>query len=215
MNNNINTNTTVIAHDKTNKHCKHVPNFFSSCNFLFNFSLFFINSNITFSFSSHASSCSTPFPSLSWNLDSLHLNLDSSSLTHSKKLHWEFDYKNYETIIRWNEIKLDQSILNFNLLLTAQFLHLQNNLALFFTVVAFRSNNLSPHPHTFEDIFEDDAQLCDILEPLFLCEQWNPLLPLFITLQRSSNVNVIDNVSVAPLRSAKDPYQRLRLTTPI
>ena len=66
-------------------------------------------------------------------------------------------------------------------ILTAQFLHLQNNLPLFFTVVAFRSNNLSPHPHTFDAISEDEPQLCDIFEPIFLCVKLKPLLPLFIT----------------------------------
>jgi len=73
-----------------------------------------------------------------------------------------------------------------DLKLTAQFRHLQNNLPLFFTVDAFRSNNLSPHPQTLDDISEDDAQLCDIFEPVFRGVHGNPLLPLFISQERNN-----------------------------
>jgi len=73
-----------------------------------------------------------------------------------------------------------------DLKLTAQFRHLQNNLPLFFTVDAFRSNNLSPHPLTLDDISADDAQLCDIFEPVFRGVHGNPLLPLFISQERNN-----------------------------
>jgi len=62
---------------------------------------------------------------------------------------------------------------------------------LFFIIVAFRSNNLFPQPQTLDEISEDDVQLCDIFEPLFLCVHEKPLLPLFISEQRSKNVNVV------------------------
>jgi len=64
-------------------------------------------------------------------------------------------------------------------------------LSLFFTVDAFRSNNLSPQPQTLDDISEDDTHLCDILEPVFLYVHGKPLLPLFISEECSKNVNVV------------------------
>jgi len=42
------------------------------------------------------------------------------------------------------------------------------------------------HPQTLDDISEDDAQLCDIFEPVFRGVHGNPLLPLFISQERNN-----------------------------
>jgi len=91
LNSNIKTKITVNVHDKRKKTCMNLPNFFSSCNFAFNFSFFLINSTITFSFSKHTSSSSVRVLPLSWKSGAFPSYLESSSLNHSKKLQWELD----------------------------------------------------------------------------------------------------------------------------
>jgi len=56
------------------------------------------------------------------------------------------------------------------LLLTAQFLHLQKNLPLFFWVLAFKSNKVSPLPQILGTnlefrIWEDEDEVVEDLDP--------------------------------------------------